>query len=247
MGTGLRSEHLDSVLMTSPAKRIAENYQTVMARVAEATVRSDREPGAVMMVAVTKYVDDVELLRPLVAAGCHELAESRPQQLWAKAEQLGDDDVRWHLVGHLQRNKVARTLRYTSLIQSVDSLRLLRAINEAATTPCDVLLEVNISGDENKHGFRPGEMAATVAAAAEFPQVHIRGLMAMAALHGDSHRARSDFVALRELRDVLAPAAPDGVELTQLSMGMTRDFEVAIEEGATIVRIGRALFDGVLP
>ena len=199
------------------------------------------------LVAVTKYVD-VDAARDLLAAGCADLGESRPQELWRKGEQLAGESVRWHMIGHLQRNKVARTLPHVTLFHSGDSLRLLAELD----SECDrlerrlpVLLEVNISGDESKHGFAVQEIEDRLPEILQLQHLHVRGLMAMARLDGDQEAARLDFRNLRGLCDRLRPRLPTSVALDELSMGMSGDFEEAIEEGATIVRIGSALFEGI--
>jgi hypothetical protein len=151
---------------------------------------------------------------------------------------------RWHLVGHLQRNKVRRTLPLVTMIHSVDSERLLAAIHEARTEAADnlpaadVLLEVNTSRESAKHGLSPDAVDPLLATAPQYPGVSIRGLMTMAALEGGPDVAARNFAMLRELRERLKRNAPDGVTLNELSMGMSGDFEVAIREGATIVRVG---------
>jgi pyridoxal phosphate enzyme (YggS family) len=201
----------------------------------------------VTLVAVTKYVTPAQV-RPLLAAGCHDLGESRPQQLWDKAEALGDQSVRWHFIGHLQRNKIRRTLPIVHLFHSGDSLRLLKAVNQELQQQersLPVLLEVNISGDVEKHGFSPQEVKSALPELLSLHWLRIRGLMAMSARESDQESARSDFAHLRELRDQLQDDAGDTADLSQLSMGMSRDFVTAIEEGATIVRVGSALFEGV--
>ena len=228
-------------------KLIAENVAEIRARIARAAERSGRTPDRIALVAVTKYVL-AELIRPVAAAGCCELGESRPQQLWEKAELLADLPVRWHLIGHLQRNKVRRTLPLTVLIHSVDSRRLLAAIDQEAgdAGPVRVLLEVNVSGESAKFGFQPDEIEPLLAELPNFANVSVRGLMCMAGLEGRPDDARREFAALRQLRDRLRPSCPKGVVLDELSMGMSGDFEAAIEEGATIVRVGSALFKGIL-
>ena len=196
---------------------------------------------------VTKYVD-VETARALFAAGLRDLAESRPQELWRKAEGLKDQPIHWHFVGQLQRNKVEQTLPLIALLHSGDSLRLLEAVNSAAVKQrriVEMLLEVNISGDEAKHGFADHELRSSLPAIAALPGIRVRGLMTMAALEGGSERARRDFAALRELRDQLRNDCPPQIEPAELSMGMSGDFVEAIEEGATIVRVGSALFEGI--
>ena len=227
---------------------IERNLARVRACIAEAAAQAGRSPSEVKLVGVTKYVGP-EVIRSLVAAGLCDLAESRPQQLWEKAAALADLPIRWHQIGHLQRNKVRRTLPLVAMVESVDSARLATAIEEAAGElgrRVPVLLEVNISGEEAKYGFLPSEVAPALATLSTMGHVEVRGLMGMAGLEGDLDDARRQFAALRALRDRLRPACPPGIELAELSMGMSGDFEEAIEEGATIVRVGSALFEGLL-
>lgn len=277
--------------MAPLAEVVARNLAAVRARIAAAAARCGRQASDIRLVAVTKYVD-VEVTRALVDAGCLDLGESRPQALWQKAAALDRPDVRWHLVGHLQRNKVARTLPLTWLVHSIDSERLLAAVDgeaERLGRRQAVLLEVNVSGEAAKHGLSPAELPGIVGRLGDFRHVDVRGLMAMAGLEGDAATARADFARLRRLRDeVRAPLAgsaaeagtslssdlpradtvagsagtvdsssaisssaisrsgePGGGWLAELSMGMSGDYEIAIEEGATIVRVGSALFEGL--
>ena len=226
--------------------RIAENFARVREQIAAAAQASGRSPDAVRLVAVTKYAD-LEDVRVLVSAGCHDLGESRPQDLWTRAEELRDLNVQWHFIGHLQRNKVERTLPLVSLLHSADSERLIVALDEAAAKAnrvLPILLEVNISGDIAKHGFAPDEIELLLPTLAQFCCVKIRGLMGMAALEGGADRARMEFARLRELRDRLRANCPAEIVLDELSMGMSGDFTEAIAEGATLVRIGSALFEG---
>ena len=227
--------------------QLAANLADVQGRIAAAATRAGRRPEDVLLVAVTKYVGP-EVIRSLVAIGCHVLGESRPQQLWEKAEALADLRVEWHMIGHLQRNKVPRTVPLVSMIESADSPRLVEAIDLAAAefhAPIPLLLEVNISGEEAKHGFAPDDVELFLEQLAAYQNVEVRGLMAMASFSGGQEAARRDFAALRQLRDRLQPACPHGIRLDELSMGMSGDFEVAIEEGATIVRVGSALYEGI--
>ncbi|MEN6449402.1 MAG: YggS family pyridoxal phosphate-dependent enzyme, partial [Thermoguttaceae bacterium] len=251
--------------MSNVAERIAENVALVRRRIAAAAARSGRAADAVTLVAVTKYVP-IDAARSLVTLGCHDLGESRPQQLWQRAAELADLPIRWHMIGHLQRNKAARTLPLVSMIHSVDRQRLLAAIDAELASPSaarraiegqisdfprsrfepvsgalPVLLEVNVSGESAKHGFSPGDIEPLLAGLAGYRNVSVRGLMCMAGLEGDRETARREFASLRELRDRLRPRCPPEVALDELSMGMSGDFEVAIEEGATIVRVGSAL------
>ena len=224
---------------------IAANVADIRHRIAEAARRSGRSADAVKLIAVTKYAGPDEI-RALAAAGCTELGESRPQQLWEHADAIGDLSVRWHMIGHLQRNKVERTLPLVTMVHSVDSVRLAEAIDAAAGAsgrPMPVLLEVNISGEAAKHGFAPTDIEPLFPQLLELKQIEITGLMCIAGLEGGDAAARRDFAALRTLRDRLQAVCPAGVHLNELSMGMSGDFEIAIEEGATMVRVGSALFE----
>lgn len=230
---------------------IADNLRRVRERIAEAAEAAGRKPADVQLVGVTKYVDAEQALA-LVRAGCNVLGESRPQELWSKCDALGEHAlapapaIHWHLIGHLQRNKLRRTLPLVSLVHSVDSERLLAAIDAEWQScsrsqnrqlfPIRVLLEVNTSGETAKHGLAPDEVEPLLAAAQEFPHVEVCGLMTMAALAGGHDVAARNFAALRALADRFG--------LTERSMGMSGDFEVAIREGATIVRVGSALWEG---
>lgn len=240
--------------MTSLSRRIGDNLAHVRARIAEAARRSGRAPDDITLVAVTKYAS-LDAVRELLAAGCRDLGESRPQQLWERAATLavdfppsGPDPLRWHLIGHLQRNKVRRTAPHVALLHSADSQRLVEACGAEATAlglTLPVLLETNISGDAAKHGFRPDELPALIESLAMIAGVQIRGLMAMSGLDSDAPETRRQFAAVRQLRDDLQTRCPPHVRLDELSLGMSGDYEIAIEEGATLVRVGSALFEGL--
>jgi pyridoxal phosphate enzyme (YggS family) len=199
----------------------------------------------VTLVAVTKSVP-VEVAALLPELGVVDLGENRPQEFWRRAEVL--PNARWHFIGHLQRNKIERTLAFVHLLHSVDSVRLILALEEEAAKQersVDVLLEINASGESNKHGFAPEELSAVLPELAKLRQVHVRGLMTMAAFEENPEQCRPTFATLRELRDRLRGELGPPHNLANLSMGMTNDFEVAIEEGATLVRVGTALFEGL--
>jgi hypothetical protein len=236
--------------MNNPSERIAANWYAVRNEVAEAATRCGRDPQSIRIVGVTKYVG-AEETAALVRAGCRDLGESRPQSLWEKAGALEELPIRWHLIGHLQRNKARRTVPRLSLIHSVDSVRIANAVSrlveENTESPAlHGLLEVNISGDTAKHGLAPGEMAAAIEAIAPLGGLQVVGLMAMASYGNRGEAARRDFAALRQLRDRLVEdGLPANVRLDDLSMGMSGDFPQAIAEGATIVRIGSRLFAGL--
>lgn len=226
--------------------RLEQNYRDVIRRIDAASARAGRPSEKVTLVAVTKSAEP-DWIRELIGLGAGDLGESRPQQLVERTEQISGP-VRWHLVGHLQRNKARRVLPLVSLIHSVDSLRLLSALerlgDEMNLEP-RVLLEVNISGEARKHGFTPDELTAHWDEVLACRHVRIEGLMTMAPLSDDPETSRPVFRGLRELRDRLAAASPPSFTLPHLSMGMSDDFEAAIEEGATIVRIGTSLFEGL--
>jgi PLP dependent protein len=233
--------------MSDVAQRIAENLYAVRERIAQAATRAGRDPAGIRLIGVTKYAGP-ELAAMLVQAGLADLGESRPQELWRKAEALSGRPVRWHLIGHLQRNKVRRTLPLLTLIHSGDSLRLLETLDEesaALARPCEVLLEVNISGESAKHGFAPRELAPLLPTIAGLSHLRVRGLMGMAGLQTSAGEARRQFASLRMLRDRLQADCPPHIGLSELSMGMSGDFEAAIAEGATLVRVGSALLEGV--
>jgi PLP dependent protein len=223
-------------MTTTLAERVAE----VRGRIAAACARSGRPADAVTLVAITKYVGpEVAALFP--ALGVPDLGESRPQKLWEKAAAI--PSARWHMVGHLQRNKLDRTLPLCELVHSVDSERLLEAVREfgvkrGAAVP--VLLEVNCSREAAKGGFAVDAIPALADTLPQLAGVEVRGLMTMAAEAGDP---RATFAELRAVRDALRTRT--GLPLPHLSMGMSGDFEVAVEEGATLVRVGSVLFDGV--
>ena len=227
-------------------QRIDENWQFVKQQVCETARASGRDPDSVRIIGVSKYVDE-NLTRALTSAGCCELGESRPQLMWQKSQAMQDvTPLGWHMIGHLQRNKVRRTLRCTPTIHSVDSERLLSAIADEAVLQgicIDVLLEVNISGDQAKTGFLP-EALQSVLESRHQSGLEIRGLMAMAGWGTDPSAARKQFEKTRELRDQLEIST--GRQLPELSMGMSGDYQEAIQAGATMVRIGSTLFDGVI-
>jgi pyridoxal phosphate enzyme (YggS family) len=227
--------------------RLRENLATVLDRIAAAARRSGREAAAVRLVAVTKKCP-AEWARELAALGQLDLGENYPQELWAKADALADLPVRWHLIGHLQGNKARRTAARVRMIHGVDSWKLLRALDELAPAlpdPPRVCLQVNVSAEPSKHGWTPEGLLADAEAIAACRAVPVVGLMTMAALGTDAETARPAFVRLRAIRDELRRRT--GLALDELSMGMSNDFEAAVEEGATLVRVGSALFEGVAP
>ncbi len=225
-------------------ERVLANLQYVRDHIAEAAARSGRAGNAVRLVAVTKTVAPATI-RVLVRAGQTDIGENRAQQLRDRSRELEGAGVRWHMIGRLQRNKVKYVVPTCTMIHSVDSLRLAEAISkraqaEGARATC--LLEVNTSGEEAKAGVTPADAAALASQVAALEGIDLVGLMTMPPFVDDAETVRPLFAELRELMETLNRQADLPQPLTELSMGMTQDYETAIEEGATIVRVGTALF-----
>ena len=233
--------------MPDTVQTLRDNLEEVQSKIKTATDRAGRSSDSVQLIAVCKYVDAATTAL-IVNAGCNAVGESRPQVLWDKHETLGDTDVQWHMIGHLQRNKVKRTLAAADWVHSIDSERLLRAVIDAATEsqkPVDCLLEVNISGESAKHGLDESELESILAIVDQESPVSIRGLMGMASLSGSAADNQREFSELREIRDRIQSKVGDAFQLTELSMGMSGDFEAAIAEGSTMIRVGSMLFKGI--
>jgi pyridoxal phosphate enzyme (YggS family) len=247
MGLAFAAPRKDPVAMpTELDALLLERLRAVEARLQAACARAKRSREDVTLVAVTKTVS-ADLAARLHELGVQHLGENRPQELWRKAAAL-PATVTWHLVGHLQRNKIERTLPLVQLIHSVDSIRLLQALEQEAVKTdrtVSVLLEVNASREANKHGFAAEELSGLARRLGELRRVHVRGLMTMAAYAADPEQCRPTFAALRQLRDELRKQLALPHICTELSMGMSNDFEVAVEEGATLVRLGTVLFEGL--
>jgi pyridoxal phosphate enzyme (YggS family) len=232
--------------MTDRRDLLARRLYAVEYRLQAACQRAGRSRSEVTLVAVTKTVS-AETAALLPELGVLDLGENRPQELWRKAEVL-PKTVHWHMIGHLQRNKVERTLPLVTMVHSVDSVRLLQALEETAVgrvEPLPVLLEVNASREESKSGLVPEQVPDLIPVVSALKHIRVDGLMTMAALEEDAERCRPTFVALRTLRDRLRSELGPSHPLPHLSMGMSNDYEIAVEEGATLVRVGSALFEGV--
>jgi pyridoxal phosphate enzyme (YggS family) len=227
-------------------EQLKVNVDSILERVAVAAGRSGRDPGDVTLVAVTKTVN-VETAALLVEAGVGHLGENRVQEGERKHAALGGR-CSWHMIGHLQTNKVKKALAVFETIHAVDSARLLKEISrraEAAGLCPDILLEVNVSGEESKYGLAPGAVEETAALALELPAVELRGLMTMAPYDPDPETARPVFRELFGIHERLRESGRGGERFDMLSMGMSGDFEVAVEEGATHIRVGTALYEGL--
>jgi pyridoxal phosphate enzyme (YggS family) len=226
-------------------QRLTDRLEAVEHRIQSACQRAGRAREEIQMVAVTKSVS-VDIAALLLDLGIRDLAENRPQEFWRRAAIL--PKARWHFIGHLQRNKVERTLPLLYLMHSVDSLRLLNSLEaEAGKRSCqvNVLLEVNASREAAKGGFALEEVPVLHEQIGDLQHIRVQGLMTMAAYSENPEDARRTFVTVRKLRDEVKQFFPPPHDLRHLSMGMSNDFEVAIEEGATLLRLGTVLFEGL--
>lgn len=211
---------------------VPRNLARIQASMAAAAERGGRDPASVRLVAVSKTFP-VDAVRAALDAGHTLFGENTVQEGLVKVDALADTQARFHLIGHVQTNKAKHAAAF-AMVESVDSVRVARAISRRLRAPLPVLLEVNVAAEASKHGFAPEETAEALVEIATLPRIEVRGLMTVAPLVADAEDVRPVFRALRELRDALG--------LAELSMGMTNDYPVAIEEGATAVRIGRAIF-----
>jgi PLP dependent protein len=227
--------------MASTTLDVAGAVAAARARIAAAAERAGRDPAPVRLVAVSKTVAP-ERVAEALAAGVTDLGENRVQEAVAKRPRL-PEGVRWHMVGHLQTNKAARAAATFAVVHSVDSVRLaelLAARRPVGLGDLEVLLEVELTGLPGHTGFAPGDLGGAVEAIGGLDGLRLRGLMTMAPPVADPEQARPAFARLRRLRDEVEQRG--GVALPELSMGMSDDYEVAVEEGATMVRLGRAIF-----
>lgn len=225
---------------------VKSNIEIVRQKVAAAVQRSGRNPSEIKIIAVTKTVP-VELIEQAIQAGITDLGENRIQEAIPKIEILKPryPHVAWHMIGHLQRNKVKNVVGKFELIQSVDSERLAREIQaqaEARGQRQKVLVEVNVSGEESKYGVTLEQVIPLLQVISEFANIQIQGLMTVAPIVSDPEEVKPYFAQLRQLSETIKKLGLPNVEMKYLSMGMTEDFSVAIEEGSNMVRIGRAFF-----
>ncbi len=221
------------------------NLAAVHARIAAACQRVGRDPAGVRLLPVSKTKPEATL-RLAYAAGCRMLGENKPQEAYQKWEAMADlADLRWSVIGHLQTNKAKLVARFASEFQALDSLRVAEALDrrlQAEGRGLDVFVQVNTSGEASKFGLAPDQVAAFLRELPAFSALRVRGLMTLALFSAQAERVRECFVRLRGLRERLRQDAPDGIGLDELSMGMSGDFEIAIEEGASVVRVGQAIF-----
>ena len=220
---------------------VSENLERVREQIARAAAKVGRAASGIQLVAITK-THPAEQVREAIEAGQNLFGESRIQEARAKIPEL-PSNVHWHFVGHLQKNKIRQALPLFEMIHSVDSLGLAQDMNRIAQEEAmhpRVLLEVNVAGEGSKFGFQPDKLCQQMEELLSLPRLSISGLMAIPPLAEEAEPSRKYFVQLRELRDRLQTEFR--VDLSQLSMGMTQDYPIAIEEGATLVRVGTAIF-----
>lgn len=237
------SESLQYPTATS-TEDFRRSLDAVRARIAAAAERSGRSPGDVRLLPVSKTVPE-ERLRHAIAAGMHQLGENKVQEAKRKHANLIDEDLTWSVIGHLQTNKARDVAAFAAEFQALDSLRLAEALDrrlQAAGRSLDVFVQVNTSAEESKYGLAPDEVPVFLGRLPAYASLNVRGLMTLALFTSDVERVRACFVRLRTLRDQARDTDPDLVGPGELSMGMSGDYEAAIEEGATCVRVGQAIF-----
>lgn len=223
---------------------IKTNLATIQQKIADACAKAGRDPSSVRLLPVTKTVP-AERLRIAFAAGCEEMGENKVQEAREKSELLSDLAIKWCIIGHLQTNKVKYITRFAHEFQALDSLKVAAELDkrlQAAGRGMDVYVQVNSSGEVSKFGLPPEEVEDFVRQLPNYSSLRIKGLMTLAIFSSDHERVRACFVRMRELQERLRQSAPAGLSFDELSMGMSGDFELAIEEGATVVRVGQAIF-----
>jgi PLP dependent protein len=234
------------MLETTPSsERLRARLDEVRRRIETSARRSGRTPEEITLIAVTK-THSAHVLRQAIEAGASDFGENRVQEAEPKIGEVGRAQARWHLIGHLQSNKARRAVRLFDVIHSVDSValaeRLDRMCAEEGRDELDVLVQVDLAGESTKSGASVDELPALLDTVGACAHLRLRGLMTLPPFYDEVELARPFFSRLRELRDALLSDAVFGAGVGELSMGMSHDFEVAIEEGATIVRVGTAIF-----
>ncbi len=222
---------------------VGENIKKIRENIAEAALRSGRNPSDIRLMGVTKTVDDDRIMEA-IDCGVDIIGENYVQEGKRKIEKMGKT-VEWHMIGHLQSNKAKYAVRLFDMIHSIDRMGLAQELDKRsrnAGMKSKILIEVNVSGEETKSGVPKEQAISLVKDIATLENLSIRGVMTMPPWFDDPEDARPYFVALRELRDMIVEENIEGVEMVELSMGMSGDYQVAVEEGATIVRIGTSIF-----
>lgn len=221
---------------------IKDNFADVTERIEKAALRANRKPEEIKLITVTKTIDE-ERIKEAIAAGAYALGENRVQEAVEKYDCLKDGEL--HIIGHLQKNKVKYIIDKAELIHSVESIELVKEIDKRAKAIDKIqriLIEVNVSGEESKFGIKPEEVSAFVKEAAGYKNVRVEGLMTVAPYGAEECELRNIFSSLKKISLDIQAEKIDTVNMKELSMGMTEDFEIAIEEGATMVRVGTGIF-----
>ena len=222
-----------------------ENLQAVQRRIHEACQRSHRDPSTVRLLPVSKTMDEAHI-RLAHQAGCLMLGENKVQEAWSKSQAMADlTELKWSVIGHLQSNKAKLVAKFASEFQALDNLRTAEVLDrrlQAEGRTLDIFVQVNTSNEASKYGLAPDEVESFLSQLKNYENLKVLGLMTLAEFSTDAERVRACFIRLRSLRDRLCEVAPCGYQPRELSMGMSGDFEIAIEEGATVVRVGQAIF-----
>lgn len=226
-------------------EEIQQRLKDLRARIAVACARAARDPATIRLLTVSKTIDESRI-RLAYAAGCREFGENKVQEFASKQRAMSDlADLRWSVIGRLQTNKARLVARFATEFHALDSLRVAEALERHLQTEgrgLDVFIQVNTSGEVSKHGLYPNDIPTFIRQLSAFGALRVRGLMTLATLSAETPRVRQCFALLYMLRDRLRQDLPAGISLNELSMGMSGDFEIAIEEGATVVRVGQAIF-----
>lgn len=221
------------------------NLENVQSRILSACLRAGRDPKEVTLLPVSKTMDEARI-RLAYQAGCRDFGENKVQEAWGKWEAMQDlPDINWSVIGHLQTNKAKLVARFASEFQALDSLRVAEALErhlQQMGRSLDVFVQINTSGEASKYGLSPEEVPSFIRALAPFTSLRVRGLMTLALFSSEAERVRQCFVLLRGLRERVCDEYQGSAIPAELSMGMSGDFEIAIEEGATVVRVGQAIF-----
>lgn len=228
-----------------PLEVIRANLHDVQQNIRQACLKAGREPESVRLLPVSKTVP-VDIIRAVAEAGLiRQFGENKVQEADSKAEAMSDLPVKWSVIGHLQSNKARQVARFASEFQALDSLKVAELLDRhlaAADRTLEVLVQVNTSGEETKFGLKPEQVADFIQQLPKFPNLKVRGFMTLAIFSSDIDQVRRCFKVLTALQSQLRPTLPEGITLDELSMGMSGDYETAIQEGATIVRVGQAIF-----
>jgi len=243
--TQTQHEHHGQWPQAQSVEDFRRNLAAVRERIAGACQRAGRDADSVRLLPVSKTVDEARL-RLAYEAGCRYLGENKVQEAARKSEAMSDlTDLKWSVIGHLQTNKARVVARFASEFQALDNLRQAEALErrlQAEGRGLDVFVQVNTSGEASKYGLQPDEVAGFLRELPAYSALRVRGLMTLALFSSDAERVRACFILLRDLRDRLRQNAHADISLDELSMGMSGDYEIAIEEGSTVVRVGQAIF-----